>query len=270
MGVPFFDYIGADHTVIPCEHQTHYTEKVVYLPQAYLPYDGNRRITEKTPSRSEAGLPETGFVFACHNASHKLGPEMFDVWMRLLQTVEGSVLWLKSLNPAAIGNLWQEAKARGVAPERLVFAPRLPHTEDHLARVRLADLFLDTLPYNAHATAWDALGVGLPVLTCLGNTFPGRVAASLLHAVGLPELVTTSLTEYEELALALARDPQRLEAIKAKLVRNRNTEPLFDTACFTRNLESAYETMWGLAQRGEPPQSFSVVSSSHSTAILNA
>ena len=269
-GAPFFDYIIADHTVISREHQTDYTEKVVYLPQAYLPYAGNHRIAQKTPSRSEAGLPETGFIFACHNASSKLGPEMFDVWMRLLQTVEGSVLWLKSLNPAAIRNLWHEARARGIAPERLVFSPRLPYTADHLARLRLADLFLDTLPYNAHATAWDALGVGVPVLTCLGNTFPGRVAASLLHTVGLPELVTTSLSEYEQLALALARDPRRLEAIKAKLVCIRDTETLFDTACFMRNLESAYETMWEQAQRGKPPESFSVGSALLSTEILNA
>ena len=265
MGVPYFDYIIADHIVMPRGQQTHYTEKVVYMPRAYLPYDGNRRIAEKTPSRGEAGLPETDFVFACHNAPNKLGPEMFDVWMRLLQTVEGSVLWLKSLNPAAIGNLWHEARARGVAPDRLVFAPRLPYTEYHLARLRLADLFLDTLPYNAHATAWDALWVGLPVLTCIGNTFPGRVAASLLHAVGLPELVTTSLAEYEQLAVALARDPQRLGAIRAKLVTNRDTKPLFDAARFTRDLESAYETMWERTQRGEPPESFSIGSALHST-----
>ena len=257
MGAPFIDYIIADRMVIPDENRIYYSEQVVYLPHTYLPNDGKRPIAENTPSRIEAGLPETGFVFACHNAAHKIGPEMFDVWMRLLQTVEGSVLWLKSPNPSAMGNLRREAKARGVAPERLVFAPRLPQTEDHLARLRLADLFLDTLPYNAHATACDALWAGLPVLTCLGNTFPGRVAASLLHAIGLPELVTSSLAEYEELALALARNPERLAAIKAKLMRNRDTEPLFDTARFTRDLESAYTTMWERTQRGEPPETLS-------------
>jgi protein O-GlcNAc transferase len=258
MGVPFMDYIIADQVVIPKEHQIHYSEKVVYLPHTYLPNDRKRRIAETTPSRTEAGLPDAGFVFASHNAAHKISPEIFDVWMRLLQTVEGSVLWLRSLNPAAMSNLWREAKARGVAPGRLVFAPRVPQTEDHLARLRLADLFLDTLPYNAHATASDALWAGLPVLTCAGSTFPARVAASLLYAIGMPELVTASLAEYEELARALARDPERLAAIKAKLIRNRDTEPLFDTARVTRDLESAYTAMWERAQRGEPPESFAI------------
>jgi len=253
MGVPFIDYIIADPVVIPEEHQIHYSEKVAYLPHSYMPNDSKRRIAEKTPSRIEAGLPERGFVFACHNAAHKIGPETFGVWMRLLQTVEGSVLWLRSLNPSAMGNLRNEAKARGVAPERLVFAPRVPHTEDHLARLRLADLFLDTLPYNAHATACDALWAGLPVLTCPGNTFPARVAASVLHAIGLPELVTASLAEYEELALTLARKPERLAALRAKLRRNRDTEPLFDTARFTRDLESAYSAMWERQRAGLPP-----------------
>ena len=255
MGVPFFDYIIADRVLIPEQNRIYYSEQVVYLPHSYMPNDRKRPIAESTPTRIEAGLPETGFVFACHNALHKIGPDMFDVWMRLLQSVEGSVLWLKSVEPSATGNLRREAKARGVAPERLVFAPRLPQMEDHLARLRLADLFLDTLPYNAHATACDALWAGLPVLTCMGNTFAGRVAASLLQAIGLPELVTSSLAEYEEFALALARDPERLAAIKAKLMRNRQTEPLFDTARYTRDLESAYNTMWKRTQRGEPPES---------------
>jgi predicted O-linked N-acetylglucosamine transferase (SPINDLY family) len=205
-------------------------------------------------------LPERGFVFACFNNTQKIGPEMFDVWMRLLHAVEGSVLWLRAADEGAILNLRRDARARGVAPERLVFAPRLPQAEDHLARHRAADLFLDTLPYNAHATASDALWAGLPVLTCSGNTFPGRVAASLLHAIGMPELVTSSLAEYEELALTLARDPERLAAIKAKLMRNRDAEPLFDTARFTRYLESAYTTMWERQQADLPPETFSVAS----------
>jgi predicted O-linked N-acetylglucosamine transferase (SPINDLY family) len=270
MGAPFIDYIIADRMLIPEENRIYYSERVVYLPHTYMPNDRKRPIAENTPRRTEAGLPEKGFVFACHNGAHKISPEIFDVWMRLLQTVEGSVLWLTSLNPSATSNLRREAKARGVAPERLVFAPREPETEDHLARLRLADLFLDTLPYNAHATACDALWAGLPVLTCLGNTFAGRVAASVLHAIGLPELVTSSLAEYEELALALARDPERLAAIRAKLMRNRDTEPLFDTARFTRDLETAYTMMWERTQRGEPPKSFSVASVLHSTEILNA
>jgi protein O-GlcNAc transferase len=156
--------------------------------------------------------------------------------------------------------LWREAKARGVAAERLVFAPRVPRKEDHLARLRLAGLFLDTLPHNAHATASDALWAGLPVVTCRGNTFPGRVAASLLYAIGLPELVTASLAEYEKLARMLAQDPERLAAVKAKLMRNRDTKPLFDTARFTRDLESAYTAMWQRQQAGLPPASLVVAS----------
>jgi predicted O-linked N-acetylglucosamine transferase (SPINDLY family) len=258
MGVPFVDYIIADRMVIPEENQVHYTEKVISLPHTYMPTDRTRPIAAATPSRNEAGLPETGFVFACHNHEYKITPEIFDVWMRLLRTVEGSVLWLKFLNPAAMSSLWREASARGVAPDRLVFAPRLPRPRDHLARLRLADLFIDTRPYNAHATACDALWAGLPVLTCPGSTFPGRVAASLLHAIGLPELVAQSVAEYEEMALALARDPERLAGIKAKLARNRDTAALFDTARFTRDLEAAYTAMWERQQQGFLPESFSV------------
>jgi predicted O-linked N-acetylglucosamine transferase (SPINDLY family) len=268
MAAPFIDYIVADRLVIPHEHRVHYSEKVVYLPHAYLPCDNKRRIPDKTPSRIETQLPETGLVFACFNNTRKIGPEIFDVWMRLLRAVEGSVLWLRSANPTALFNLRREAQTRGVAPERLVFAPRVPQAETYLSWLRAADLCLDTLPYNGHSTASDALWAGLPVLTCTGNTFPGRVAASLLHAVGLPELVTSSLAEYEKLALALARDPQRLAAIRAKLMRNRQTEPLFDTARFTRNLESAYLTMWERQQAGLPPDSFAVGSQLGSRSAL--
>jgi protein O-GlcNAc transferase len=260
MGAPFIDYIIADRVALPEENRVYYTEQVVYLPHSYMPNDSKRPIAEKIPSRSEAGLPDTGFVFACHNASHKIAPEIFDVWMRLLRKIEGSVIWLRSTNDTANANLRREAAAHGVAPERLVFAPRMPLTEDHLARLRLADLFVDTLPYNAHATACDALWAGLPVLTCAGSTFPARVAASVLHAIGLPELVTQSLAEYEQLALALALDPERLAGIRAKLLCNRGTEPLFDTARFTRDLESAYSSMWGRQHAGLPPASFTVAS----------
>ena len=258
MAAPFIDYIIADRVVIPGENQIYYTERIAYLPHTYMPNDLKRPISTDVPSRSEAGLPENGFVFACHNASHKIGPEMFDVWMRLLQKVDDSVLWLRSTNDLAMANLRREAKARGIAPERLLFAVRAPQTADHLARLRLADLFVDTLPYNAHATACDALWAGLPVLTCAGNTFPARVAASVLHAIGLPELVASSLVEYEELALALARSPERLAAIRTKLMRNRDTEPLFDTARFTRDLESAYTSMWHRQRAGLPPETFAV------------
>ena len=258
MGLPFFDYIIADSVVIPPEHRVHYIEQVVYLPHTYMPYDRNRPIAVRTPTRAEAGLPMTGLVFACHNNDYKLNPETFDIWMRLLKQVEGSVLWLKSLNPWAMINLRREASARGVAPDRIIFAPRVPSAADHLARLQLADLFLDTRPYNAHATACDALWVGVPVVTCPGNTFASRVAASVLRAVGLPELVTASLAEYEALAAALARDPEWLARIKTKLLHNRDIEPLFDTARFTRDLEAAYMGMWNRMQEGLPPASFAV------------
>ena len=257
-GMPFIDYIVADRVVIPEEHHIHYSEKVVHLPHTFFPTDRKRRIAKHTPTRTEVGLPETGFIFACHSTAYKITPELFEIWMRLLRAVEGSALWLSSTIDAAVVNLQREAAARRVAPQRLVFGPRVPKRKDHLARLRLADLFLDTLPYNAHTTACDALWVGLPVLTCPGNTFAGRVAASLLYAAGVPELVTASLGEYEKLALALARTPERLAAIKEKLRRNRDTEPLFDTTRFTRDLEHAYTIMWERQQRGLPATSFAV------------
>jgi predicted O-linked N-acetylglucosamine transferase (SPINDLY family) len=256
MGAPFMDYIIADRAVIPPEHQIHYSEKLVYLPDSYQANDRKRRVGE-TPTRAQAGLPESGFVFACFNNTHKIGPEMFGIWMRVLHEVGGSVLWLLEDNAVAASHLKREAEARGIAANRLVFAPRkLPH--EHLARQRLADLFLDTAPYNAHTTASDALWMELPLVTCPGNTFAGRVAASLLHAIGLPELVTDSLSGYQALALRLAREPDALRAIKAKLARNRDSFPLFDTKRFTRNLEAAYTRMWELHQAGTPPQNFAV------------
>ncbi|HEV7820774.1 MAG TPA: hypothetical protein VGO84_06295, partial [Burkholderiales bacterium] len=242
---------------VPAGHRTHYSEQMVYLPHAYQANDRKRRIAERTPTRADCGLPQEGFVFACFNNTHKIGPEMFDIWMRLIRDVPGSVLWLFEDNPIAAQNLRSEAVARGVAAERLVFAPRMMPPE-HLARTRLADLFLDTLPYNAHTTASDALWMGLPLVTCPGNTFPSRVAASLLSAIGMPELVTASLAEYEELARSLACARERLAAIKAKLIRNRDSEPMFDTARFTRYLESAYTTMWERQQAGHAPESFAV------------
>ena len=257
MGAPYIDYIIADRIVIPEEHRVDYSEKVIYLPDAYQANDRKRRIAEKTPTRAEAGLPEHGFVFASFNNTYKIGPEIFDIWMRLLRDVEDSALWLLEDNPIAAANVKREAQARGVAPERLVFAPRtMP--DQHLARHRLADLFLDTQPYNAHTTASDALWMGLPLVTYPGSTFSGRVAASLLNAIGMPELVTGSLAEYETLARKLAREPAALAAIKAKLAANRDTHPMFDTARFARYLESAYVTMWERQQRGDAPASFTV------------
>jgi predicted O-linked N-acetylglucosamine transferase (SPINDLY family) len=208
-------------------------------------------------ARRAAGLPEHGFVFCCFNHSLKITQPVFEVWMRLLGKVPGSVLWLLGDHIAAERNLRREAQERGIDPARLVFAARVD-LEAHLARHCLADLFIDTLPYNAHTTASDALWTGLPLVTCRGRAFAGRVAASLLNAVGVPELVTTSLADYEALALRLAGDPALLAAIRAKLAENRNTYALFDTERFRRHIEAAYSRMWEIFQRGEPPQSFAV------------
>src|SRR6266851_1574281 len=253
----FVDYVLADRFVIPEDHHSFYAEKVVYLPDTYQPNDTKRHISERVPTRAEIGLPEAGFVFCSFNNSYKITPTIFDIWMRLLRRIDGSVLWLLASNPAVTSNLRSEAAARDIAPERLVFAPRTK-LDDHLARHRVADLFLDTLPYNAHTTASDALWAGLPVLTCAGKTFAGRVAGSLLNAVGLPELVTNSLEEYEGLALTLATDAALLADVRAKLARNRATHPLFDTERFRRHLEIAYQTMWRRHEAGEPPTSFAV------------
>jgi protein O-GlcNAc transferase len=243
MNAPYIDYLVADQVVIPQDEQRHYGETIVYLPDTYFPADSTRR-PGKAPSRHETGLPETGFVFASFNNSYKFASPQFDIWMRLLGRIEGSVLWLSNLGSAAANNLAKEAQKRGIDASRLIFARHVPGADDHLARLGLADLFLDTLPYNAHATAADALFAGLPVLTCTGTSFAGRVAASLLHAAGLPELVTQSLDAYESLALMLAREPAMLAGLKTRLAENRKTHPLFDTARFTRHLEAAYLQMW--------------------------
>lgn len=256
-GAPYIDYILGDHTVIPEGEQNLFREQVVYLPDTYQVNDDRRPISEYTPTRRECFLPETGFVFCCFNKPYKIAPDVFNIWMTLLNEIEGSVLWMFEGNSGAITNLRCEAENRGVAPERLIFAPKMPLSE-HLARHRQADLFLDTLPYNAHTTASDALWAGLPVLTCRGPTFAGRVAASLLKAVGLDDLVTGSLKDYEALALKLAHDPSRLASIKNRLARNRNIQPLFNTARFTRHLESALMSMHDRLQRGLPPASFAV------------
>jgi len=256
-GLPFMDYIIADRTIIPDENRSFYAEQVAYLPHTYLPTQ-LERVAGETPSRTAAGLPETGFVFACFNQNFKISPEIFDVWMRLLRTVDGSVLWLQGGNSASVTNLRREARAHGVAPERLIFKRRLPHAKDYFARLRLADLFLDTIPYNAHATATDALCLDVPLVTCLGRAFPGRVAASVLYAAGLPELVTQSLAQYEDVARSLATDREQLEKIKAKLARNLLTAPLFDSKRFTRDLETAYTTMWETQQAGKPAAHFAV------------
>jgi predicted O-linked N-acetylglucosamine transferase (SPINDLY family) len=253
MGAPYIDYIIADRIVAPFEHRRSYTEKIVHLPDCFLVNDSHRRIAEGTLTRHAAGLPEQGFVFCCFNNNYKITPGIFDVWMRLLHQLKGSVLWLSQVNNTAIRNLRREADARGIDSARLIFAPRLDGLDDHLARYRLADLFLDTLPYNAHTTASDALWAGLPVLTCLGETFAGRVATSLLHAIDLPELVTASLEDYERLAIDLAANPGKLAGIKRKLAGNRLTTPLFDTKLFTKHIETAYTAMHERHKAGLAP-----------------
>jgi predicted O-linked N-acetylglucosamine transferase (SPINDLY family) len=260
IGVDYIDYILADRWIVPEADRKFYSEQVVYLPHCYQANDSKRYISPQTPSRAACGLPENGFVFCCFNGPHKLTPEIFDVWMRLLTLVPDSVLWLIKGNPAAADNLRREAKIRGVPAERLIFAERM-ELSDHLARHRLADLFLDTLPCNAHTTASDALWAGLPILTCSGRTFSGRVAGSLLNAIGLSELITDSLQQYEATALTIARNPDLLASLKAKLAQNRNTYPLFDTGRFARNIEAAFHAMWQRQRRGLKPASFAVTPS---------
>ncbi len=257
MGAPYMDYIIADRHVIPDGEPGYYSESVCRLPDTYQPNDRRKAVSSRIFNRAECALPQTGVIFCCFNNNHKILPDMFDVWMRLLAAVEGSVLWLLEGNAAVRRNLMAEAEKRGVSSERLVFAPMMP-LADHLARERLADIFLDTLPHNAHTTASDALWCGVPLITCLGSTFAGRVAASLLNAIGLPELITTSLQDYETLALKLARDPMLLADVKAKLNHNRDGYALFDTPRFTRYIEDAYRIMWERAARGLPPANFDV------------
>ena len=242
IGTRAIDYILVDRFAVPPDQHQHFTEKLVYLPHCYQVNDRRRPIAS-APSRAECGLPENGFVFCCFNAPYKITPAIFDIWMRLIERVPGSVLWLLETNPAATANLRREADLRlkgGSA--RLVFAPGLGNPQ-HLARFALADLFLDTLPYNAHTLSSDSLWSGCPVLTCAGESFASRVAGSLLHAVGLPELVTSTLAEYEALALRLAGDRQELEAIRARLRKNRTELPLFDTPRFARDIEAAFKWM---------------------------
>jgi predicted O-linked N-acetylglucosamine transferase (SPINDLY family) len=269
LGADFYDYVLADRIILPFDQQPFYVENIVHLPDSYLVNDSKRPIAPQTPTRQEAGLPAHGFVFCCFNAGKKITPQMFDVWMRLLRRVEGSVLWLLRTHPFAEENLGREAAARGIDPARLVYADRVS-LERHLARHRLADLFLDTLPYNAHTTASDALWTGLPVVTCLGRAFAGRVAASLLYAIGLPELVTHGLEEYEACALRLATEPSLLGTLRDRLSRNRPTHPLFDSDRYRRHIEAAYTTMWELWQRGESPRNFAISPGDPCRAIFRA
>lgn len=257
LGAPYFDYILADEFVISPDSRNSYAEKVVYLPDCFQANDDRKAHPTDEPSRRVFSLPESGIVFCCFNNAHKLNPQCFERWMCLLDAIPHSVLWLLAESPTAQGNLRREARDRGVDPERLIFAPRIPYA-DHLARLQVADLFLDTAPFNGGTTASDALWVGLPVLTCAGEAFAARMAGSLLIAIGLPELVTHNLDDYEAKALELASAPEVLGEIRARLTRNRSTSALFDTDRFRRHLEAAFRTMWERTERGEPPTSFAV------------
>jgi predicted O-linked N-acetylglucosamine transferase (SPINDLY family) len=242
-GAEYIDYIIADPIIIPTESQQYYSEKIVYLPNSYQVNDRQRSMTDKVFTKDELGLPKDSFVFCCFNNNYKITPNTFDGWVRILKVVKGSVLWLLEDNPIAVLNLRKEAQVRGLDPNRLVFAKRA-NPPEHLARHRAADLFIDTLPYNAHTTASDALWAGLPVLTCMGESFASRVAASLLNAIELPELITTTQKQYEARAIELATNPEKLKAIKYKLERNRLTTALFDTPRFTKHIEAAYKQMY--------------------------
>jgi len=257
MGAEFIDYIIADPVTVPMGEAAFYDEKIVRLPDCYQPNDGLRPIAP-TPSRRECGLPDDALVFCCFNSTYKITPALFGLWMRLLRAVPHALLWLFQSSVGVEANLRREAAAAGIDPGRLVFAPKLPLAE-HLARHRLADLFLDTLPYNAHTTASDALWAGLPVLTCRGGTFAGRVAAGLLTAIGLPDLITESYEDYERKALELAQDGAALAEVKARLGRQRLGAPLFDGGRFARNIETAYERMWETWLAGEAARDITVL-----------
>jgi len=257
LGAPYIDYLIGDKIITPVTAAAYYSEQIIRLPNSYQINDRTRTIAERNFTRSELDLPEHAFVFACFNNNYKITPQVFDIWMTILNKVPGSVLWLFNDSPAVSDNLRAEAEKRGIAGDRLVFAPHM-ELASHLARHRQADLFLDTYNYNAHTTASDALWAGLPVLTRIGNTFSSRVAASLLNAVGLPEMITNSVDEYETLAVALASDRERLASYRQRLLANRLTTPLFDSGLFTRHIEDAYRYMHQRRIAGLPPAAYDV------------
>ena len=261
LGADFIDYIVADTIVIPEDSQQHYSEQIIYLPNSYQPNDEKRDISDKVFTREDVGLPEQGFVFCCFNNNYKISPKEFDIWMRLLNKVDGSVLWLFKSNKWAEENLKREAEIRGVDPSRLVFATKLPPAE-HLARLRLADLFLDTFNVNAHTTASDALWAGLPLVTKLGKGFAARVGGSLLNAIGLSELITENEADYEALILDLATTPSKLSNYKKRLNDNRISKPLFDTRGYTKHLETGYQLAYQRYFDGKPPEKIIVPNTS--------
>jgi protein O-GlcNAc transferase len=257
MGADFIDYVIADEIVLPFDCQPYFTEQIVHLPDCFMVSDDRAAVTAHLPSRSEHGLPAEGFVFSSFNASYKIREPIFAAWMDLLRSVDGSVLWLLASNAQSVANLRKAAQQHGVDPKRLIFAARTSLPE-HIARQGLADLFLDTAPYNAGATALAALWAGVPIVTVMGDQWVGRMAASMLGAIGLPQLVTSSISEYEALARKLATDPALMASLRTRLARNRLTHPLFDTDRFRRHLEAAYQTMWERSRRGEAPAGFRV------------
>jgi predicted O-linked N-acetylglucosamine transferase (SPINDLY family) len=256
MDVEYIDYIIADKTIIPDSSKTFYAEKIAHLP-SYQVNDRKRVISDKVFTRRDLGLPEKGFVFCCFNSNYKILPATFDGWIRILKAVDGSTLFLYAENKWAVENLKKEAEARGINSERLVFGGSIP-ADENLARYRACDLFLDTFPYNAGTSASDALWTGLPVLTLIGQSFASRVAASLLNAIGLPEMITGTQEEYEALAIELALNPKKLADMKLKLANNRLTAPLFDTSLFTNNIEMAYIKMYERYQADLEPDHISI------------
>ncbi len=257
-GAPFIDYLLVDEFVVPPDLSSYYSEKLVYMPGSFLVNDCQHRLGSTHLTRKECKLPLDAFVFCCFNGCYKITPLVFDIWMKLLDSIPSAVLWLKDNNRFANSNLLREAERRGIQSDRLIFAPRCDTLQEHIARYRLADLFLDTFPYNAHTTASDSLLAGCPVLTYAGKAFSARVAGSLLRAVGLPELVTTTWEEYQSIALDLARNPLRLAELRARLNVNRDTSSLFKMDVFARNIEEAYIKMWAIHTAGESPRSFRV------------
>jgi predicted O-linked N-acetylglucosamine transferase (SPINDLY family) len=251
MGTQYLDYLMADPQLISPDTQDAYAEKIIYLPNSYQVNDSKRKISDRIFTRQEVGLPEHGVILCCFNNNWKILPEIFDRWMSILRSVDGSVLWLYEDNPTAAKNLRKEATNRNIDADRLVFARRMPHTE-HLARYKLADLFLDTFPYNAHTTASDALWAGVPVLTLQGQSFAARVASSLLTNIGISDLITHTKEEYSSLAVEFASNPEKLAKIKTKLTQNRLTTPLFDTKLFARHIESAYQSAYDRYHAGLP------------------
>ena len=258
MGADYMNYLICDRVVIPEDKQHFYSENLAYLPNSYMANDSKIAPSARVYTRKNFELPDNGFVFCCFNSTYKITPETFTGWMNILSKVDGSVLWLSKTNSTAIQNLKKEAQKLGIDPNRLIFTSRMDAKEDHLKRIQSADLFLDTLPFNAHTTTSDALRVGLPVLTRIGESFTSRVAASLLNAVNLPELITSSQEEYETLAIELATNADKLKTIKDKLALNLPTAPLYDTALFTQHIESAYKTMYEKHHQGLKPENIYV------------